>query len=368
MATPEHNGERSSPAAVIAIYCIAAVTIAAFGYGIGGPQALWAGVTYAFAGLLLGYISVGFAPRFIIVVALATGMLGSILRASTVPEFASLIPKQSTINYLRVILTICAAIGFGGGLYGGFRFTGQGVFNWVSRFLIARSQPLSITNASAPTQLFHALARHFYQSERMYFSVLTAIASAAIAQFEVAPLPRSLVIIVIAVLVATNLSWWFGEWLRPRLRTLGDMFRILRQMWEALAAFLVGYLIIIFIFACFYAAAWQFDRATAFRGIDATRFTNFADFVYFSIVTMSTVGYGDVIPANTLTRAIACIEVILGVGWVTVVLGVAAALARPKVDQMLRREWAASGEGDPEATTSTNEPTPSRGAGTPARS
>lgn len=344
MAQRIENIPHTSRIATIAIYCLATVTIAAFGYGIGGLSALQAGMIYAFAGLLLGYISVGFAPRFIIVVALATGMLGSILRASTVGEFTSLIPKQSTVNYLRTIISICSAIGFGGGLYGGFRFTGRGVFNWVSKFLIARAQPLSITDASAASRLWRDLTHHFYASERMYFSGLIALAGMVIAQFEVAPRPRSLVIIFLAVLVASNLSWWVGEWLRPRFRMLGNIFRILQQMWEALAAFFVGYACIVFIFACFYAAAWQHNPATAFKGIDAHRFTNFADFLYFSIITMSTVGYGDVIPADTVTRAIVCFEVVLGVGWVTVVLGAAAALARPKVDEMLKREWAADAQ------------------------
>ena len=63
---------------------------------------------------------------------------------------------------------------------------------------------------------------------------------------------------------------------------------------------------------------------------------------------MSTVGYGDVIPANALTRTLACIEVVLGIGWVTVVLSAAAALVRPKVDLVLKREWEEVGEHDPD--------------------
>ena len=43
--------------------------------------------------------------------------------------------------------------------------------------------------------------------------------------------------------------------LKPRIKVLGNIFRILRQMWEALAAFLLGYGALVFIFACFYGAA-----------------------------------------------------------------------------------------------------------------
>lgn len=336
---------------VVVLYVVAALTVAAFGYGVGGPAALRAGMLYALAGLVLGCVGVGFAPRFVIVVALATGLLGSILRAAAGTEVSSLFPKQTTVNYLRIILTICGSISFGGGLYGGFRFTNHGLFNWISRLVIAHNQPISILDTSPRARLMKDLARHFYASERMYFSLLTAFGSTLIATIEIDPARRSLVIIFLSVLVTTSLAWQLGAWLKPRIKVLGNIFRILRQMWEALAAFLLGYAALVFIFACFYAAAWRYDPVRAFRGVDAVHYPSFADFVYFSVVTMSTVGYGDVIPANALTRSLACIEVVLGIGWVTVVLSAAAALVRPKVDLVLKREWEEVGEHDPDMGT-----------------
>ncbi|MFZ0706548.1 MAG: potassium channel family protein [Candidatus Korobacteraceae bacterium] len=347
MTVPE-NPKNLNRVMVIGLYVVAALTVAAFGYGVGGPVALRAGVLYALAGLVLGCISVGFAPRFVIVVALATGLLGSILRAAAGTEVSSLFPKQSTVEYLRIILTICGAISFGGGLYGGFRFTNHGLFNWISRLIIAHNQPISILDTSPRSRLMLELSRHFYASERMYFSLLTAFGSVLIAKLEIEPARRSLAIVFLAVLINNNLAWGFGAWLKPRITVLGNIFRILRQMWEALAAFLLGYGALVFIFACFYSAAWRFDPVRAFRGVDASHHPSFADFVYFSVVTMSTVGYGDVIPANALTRSLACIEVVFGIGWVTVVLSAAAALVRPKVDLVLKREWEEVGEHDPD--------------------
>lgn len=77
------------------------------------------------AGLTLAFVCVGFAPRFIVVVALATGMLGSMMRAFIAAEMTSLLPKQGTIDDLSKIITVCGAIAFAGGLYGGLRFAGK---------------------------------------------------------------------------------------------------------------------------------------------------------------------------------------------------------------------------------------------------
>ena len=160
---------KSSPAGLIFLYLLAALTVAAYGYGIGGMTSLRAGAIYALAGLALAFVCVGFAPRFIMVVGFATGMLGSILRASTVPDISLLLPKQATVVYLRAILTICGAIGLGAGLYGGFRFTGSGLFNWASGFVINRIRPAASSQPAGRRGLAHRLGTEFYASERAYF-------------------------------------------------------------------------------------------------------------------------------------------------------------------------------------------------------
>lgn len=336
-----------SPALVV-LYLIAALTLASFGYGIGGMPALIAGALYALIGLVLAIVCVGLAPRFIIVIAFATGMLGSILRASSVAGIVSLLPRQTTVEYLRAIVTVCGAISFGGGLYGGFQFTGSGLFNWISKLAVRHSEVLDISDPSPQERVLRVLSQRFKASERMYFSLVAAAGSTLIAWVELSPVRRSLLIIFLAVLVAGNLCWALGAWLKPRLTVLAGVFRILAQMWEALLAFLVGYIAIVFIFACLYSAAWQLNHAAAFRGSFIGPNPHFADFIYFSVVTMATVGYGDIVPSDSVTRVLVCCQVVLGLGWVTIVLTTAASLARPRVDQMLRQEWAAAGETVPE--------------------
>ena len=218
--------EKSNSVAIAIFYSIAAITIAAYGYGIGGVSSLQAGAIYAVVGFVLAFACVGFAPRFVVVVALATGMLGSMMRASIAPEMTSLIPRQTTIDYLQRMMAVCAAIGFGGGLYGGFRFTGKGFFNWISKWVLTRLPASSAPPLPVHSHVMRELARHFHTSERMYFSALAAFGSALVAEVEAkpTPLPRSLLIIALAVFIATNLAWFVGEWLRPRLRVWAESF------------------------------------------------------------------------------------------------------------------------------------------------
>ena len=185
------NKQKSNPVAIAIFYGIATVTIAAYGYGIGGIDSLRAGAIYAVSGLVLAFACVGFAPRFIVVVALATGMLGSMMRASIAPEITSLIPRQSTLDYLQRMMAVCGAIGFAGGLYGGFRFTGKGIFNWISKAVLTRLPASNVKAASFRSHAMRELAHHFYASERMYFSILAAVGSALIAVIEVHPVPKS---------------------------------------------------------------------------------------------------------------------------------------------------------------------------------
>ena len=328
---------------------VAGITIAAYGYGIGGAGSLWAGAKYAVVGLVLAFICVGFAPRFIMVVALATGMLGSMMRASIAPEMTSLLPKQGAIDYLTRIITVCGAIAFAGGLYGGFRFTGKGLFNWISEVFLARKQTLEGKPVSRRSRAMRDLARHFHASERMYFSVLAAVGAVLIVEIEVRPIPRSLAIVLFSVLFATNLTWLLGEWLKPRLaRSGGSVPRSATDVGSA-AGVCTGIRRHHFHFCLLLCCCLATQSRVCLSG-HQPRFRptppSFGQFIYFSVVTMATLGYGDVIPSDALTRTLACVQVVIGVGWVTVVLSAAAALARPKVNQMLAEVWQEEGETD----------------------
>jgi hypothetical protein len=50
---------------------------------------------------------------------------------------------------------------------------------------------------------------------------------------------------------------------------------------------------------------------------------SFWDFFYFSTITQTTVGYGDILPNSTLIRMIVCLQIVLGYGLLVVILNLA---------------------------------------------
>ena len=48
---------------------------------------------------------------------------------------------------------------------------------------------------------------------------------------------------------------------------------------------------------------------------------NLFDFIYFSFITITTVGYGDIIPINPTAKFLTIIEVLLGISFVSLILG-----------------------------------------------
>lgn len=83
-------------------------------------------------------------------------------------------------------------------------------------------------------------------------------------------------------------------------------------LWGTIAAYLsVG-----LAFSLFYAAANGFDTSSfpAVEGI------SLGEFNYFSFVTMTTLGYGDVTPATDVPRALAVLQTILGQIFLVVVV------------------------------------------------
>lgn len=78
-------------------------------------------------------------------------------------------------------------------------------------------------------------------------------------------------------------------------------------------AFLTFYALLIILFASIFSIISQFAGPDHFRVGNVTRAISFPEAIHFSIVTMSTVGYGDIVPASNIARLFASVEVICGV-------------------------------------------------------
>ena len=78
-------------------------------------------------------------------------------------------------------------------------------------------------------------------------------------------------------------------------------------------AFLTFYALLVILFASIFSIISQFAGPDHFKVGNVTRAITFSEAVHFSVVTISTVGYGDIVPASNIARLMASAEVICGV-------------------------------------------------------
>jgi voltage-gated potassium channel len=78
-------------------------------------------------------------------------------------------------------------------------------------------------------------------------------------------------------------------------------------------AFLTFYALLVILFASVFSIISHFAGPDHFRVGSVTRAISFPEAIHFSIVTISTVGYGDIVPVSNFARMLASAEVICGV-------------------------------------------------------
>ncbi len=77
-------------------------------------------------------------------------------------------------------------------------------------------------------------------------------------------------------------------------------------------AFLTVYSLLVLVFASLFCVLSRFELEPHFRIGTEARPLSFPEALHFSVVTLSTVGYGDIVPITVLARTMAAIEVVLG--------------------------------------------------------
>ncbi len=78
-------------------------------------------------------------------------------------------------------------------------------------------------------------------------------------------------------------------------------------------AFLTCYSLMVILFASVYTVLDYFSGGANFRIEGAVRAISFPECLYFSLVTLSTVGYGDIVPASSAVRIVAAAEIVCGI-------------------------------------------------------
>jgi len=81
------------------------------------------------------------------------------------------------------------------------------------------------------------------------------------------------------------------------------------------------YLLLAYLFAGLYEAIYLYDPSSLWFGASfADGGVGFGEILYFSFVTLATLGYGDVAPAHPVTRAIAVAEAITGLLYMAILV------------------------------------------------
>jgi voltage-gated potassium channel Kch len=127
------------------------------------------------------------------------------------------------------------------------------------------------------------------------------------------------------------LGSFVGRWLRPVFVGFEDILSYLRLMGIYLFTFALGYFTLALLFGTWFWSVWKINPDKSFNNLPLN--PSFGDFVYFSVETITTLGYGDITPASGLTKALTCTEAILGIGWITVVLATVLTHVQPRFNQ-----------------------------------
>jgi voltage-gated potassium channel len=112
---------------------------------------------------------------------------------------------------------------------------------------------------------------------------------------------------LLAVLVAGVLRYAFNE---RRLSV------------DGIFATVAAYLLVAVLFAQTYMLATELDPACFNLAADLSSQARFGSLLYFSFVTLATLGYGDVLPLHDTVRTLAVIEAVVGQFYVAVIVAV----------------------------------------------
>ncbi|HEY7609122.1 MAG TPA: ion channel [Alphaproteobacteria bacterium] len=134
--------------------------------------------------------------------------------------------------------------------------------------------------------------------------------------FRLDPLHASLVFIAAMAVIALTVMAVSGNvaaFLIESGLLFEEFFSRSARMLVPAFAFLTFYSLIVVVFAAVYRILDRLATVPQFVVQGVAKELSFTESLYFSLVTLATVGYGDIIPATNLTRLLAGFEVVCGI-------------------------------------------------------
>ena len=92
-----------------------------------------------------------------------------------------------------------------------------------------------------------------------------------------------------------------------------SFFHRMAELIAPIFAFFTFYSFVILVFGALYAGIDTATHLSHFKILGAERIITFPEALYFSLATLATVGYGDVVPVSNIMRMLAALEVLCGV-------------------------------------------------------
>ena len=151
----------------------------------------------------------------------------------------------------------------------------------------------------------------------LWLAPVALVGAVVIAVSQAAPgAIKSETVFVLAMLLIAGIvlavSSSVAVFLVETARLFEEVFQRVSHLLVPACAFLTAYSLIVVVFAAVYAIASKFGLQDHFRITGTVRALSYPEALHFSITTLSTVGYGDIVPASSTGRSLAMIQVIIG--------------------------------------------------------
>jgi hypothetical protein len=173
------------------------------------------------------------------------------------------------------------------------------LFNSISRFEFAIAEKLGESTA---------IAVHFFLFWILPFMLVLLSGKA----FEVAGI--GIALFYIFILLGDHFFSVFGHEKLEKKRGMIDISTI-AEIREAIEGAILKYLGIMVSYATIYCGLQDYTQGKAFVIANSSG-SHYYDLLYYSLITITTVGYGDILPVTWLAKLFVMTEILFGMGYV----------------------------------------------------